>query len=357
MRIALLIDSLGSGGAQRQFVGLASILKKEGFEVKVFCYFDLPFYADVLERDNIIYEVIPNATRYYYRIQHVGKALSNYAPQLVIAYQETPSLIACFLKMLGAKWKLIVSERNTTQKNTWREILRFNLYRKANYVVPNSYSQENFIRCHYGFLNKKLHTIHNFVDLSKFQPIYRYSPHEKREIIVVSSIWYSKNTKIFIEAVRILKSKCNVPFHISWYGVVDKTPYLMECLEKVKKYDISDVISFLPKTRAIVEKYQSSDIFCLPSLFEGTPNALCEAISCGLPVACSDVCDNSRYVISNENGELFDPLSPSNIADVLANLVSKTDEELVAMSKRSRNIAIGAFDISRFGKAYLDLIV
>lgn len=43
MRIALLIDSLGSGGAQRQFVGLASILKKEGFEVKVFCYFDLPF--------------------------------------------------------------------------------------------------------------------------------------------------------------------------------------------------------------------------------------------------------------------------------------------------------------------------
>lgn len=131
----------------------------------------------------------------------------------------------------------------------------------------------------------------------------------------------------------------------------------MECLEKVKKYDISDVISFLPKTRAIVEKYQSSDIFCLPSLFEGTPNALCEAISCGLPVACSDVCDNSRYVISNENGELFDPLSPSNIADVLANLVSKTDEELVAMSKRSRNIAIGAFDISRFGKAYLDLIV
>lgn len=357
MRIALLIDSLGPGGAQRQFVGLASILKKEGFEVKVFCYFDFPFYADVLERENIVCEVIPNATQYYQRILRVGKVLSNYAPQLVIAYQETPSLIACFLKMLGAKWRLIVSERNTTQKITWKETLRFNLYRKADYVVPNSYSQENFIKRHYVFLNKKLHTIHNFVDLSKFRPSHRYSPHEKREIIVVSSICHSKNTKTFIEAVKILKSKCSIPFHISWYGVEDKRPYLMECIAKIQEYDLLDVISFFPKTRDIVEKYQASDIFCLPSLFEGTPNALCEAISCGLPVACSNICDNSRYVISNENGDLFDPSSPSNIADVLAWLVCKTDEELMTMAMRSRDIAIGAFDIGRFRKAYLDLIV
>ena len=44
MKILLFTDSLGAGGAQRQLVGLAVLLKQQGYEVKVCTYFDIDFF-------------------------------------------------------------------------------------------------------------------------------------------------------------------------------------------------------------------------------------------------------------------------------------------------------------------------
>lgn len=355
-RILLFIDSLGAGGAQRQFAGLACLLKDRGYDVHVLTYFYQPFYSHLLDSASVSHEVVVGADNHFKRIPLIRKAINSYKPTVVIAYQETPSLIASIIKTLGAKWKLIVSERNTTQVNTWRERVRFNLYRVADYVVPNSYSQGEFIRQNYGFLAHKVVVVHNFVDLDKFKPTGLYVPNLKREIIVVSSISYSKNTKNFINAIGILRDICDKPFHISWYGVEDARPYLTECLSLIKELGLADYISLLPKTKSIAEKYQSADIFCLPSLFEGTPNALCEAISCGLPSACSNVCDNPRYVSKRINGDLFNPLSADSMAEVLKDLICSDDKSLISMSKRSLEVAKQSFDISRFGNAYVELI-
>ena len=47
------------------------------------------------------------------------------APDVVIAYQESSSLIACCSKLLSGRFKLIVSERNTTQYIGMNERLAF----------------------------------------------------------------------------------------------------------------------------------------------------------------------------------------------------------------------------------------
>ena len=44
MRVLLFIDNLGAGGAQRQFCGLACMLKQHGYIVKVVTYYNDPFY-------------------------------------------------------------------------------------------------------------------------------------------------------------------------------------------------------------------------------------------------------------------------------------------------------------------------
>lgn len=41
MKINLFTDCLGAGGAQRQLVGLAVLLKEKGFEVKVSSYYNI----------------------------------------------------------------------------------------------------------------------------------------------------------------------------------------------------------------------------------------------------------------------------------------------------------------------------
>lgn len=61
MKILLFTDSLGAGGAQRQLVGLAVLLKQQGYKVKVCTYFDFDFYKQYLDENGVENEIIPNA--------------------------------------------------------------------------------------------------------------------------------------------------------------------------------------------------------------------------------------------------------------------------------------------------------
>ena len=53
MRLLFLIDSLGSGGAQRQIVTIIPLLKQKGVEVEVLCYHEDTFFMDILDKNSV----------------------------------------------------------------------------------------------------------------------------------------------------------------------------------------------------------------------------------------------------------------------------------------------------------------
>lgn len=355
-RILLFIDSLGAGGAQRQIVGLACMLKEAGHDVQVLTYHPVDFYAPLLQEAGVEWVNVEGAVSNVHRIPLIKKAITRFAPETVVAFLETPSIIGCILKMMGARWKLIVSERNTTLTTTWRERLRFNLFRLADRVVPNSFSQERYIAKEFPYRRSKITTITNFTDLETFRPIVKEGKHESKEIMVAASIWEPKNTKRFLEAVRIL-SKRREDFHISWYGLAKViTPYQQQCLDYVEVQGLQKYVSLLPKTTDIATCYKKSDFFCLPSLHEGTPNVLCEAIATGLPSAASDVCDNSIFCRQDYNGFLFDPESAADIARALERLLELTDKQRKEFGEKSRILAEELLNEKKFAKKWIDVI-
>lgn len=357
--ILLFIDNLGAGGAQRQLVGLAVMLKQRGYQVKVCYYQDTPFYVGMLDENGVPHELIQGSDNHNKRIPIVAKYFKKENPEWVIAFLDTPSLVASAAKVLGGTFKLIVSERNTTQKFGMNERVRFFLFRWADAIVPNSYAQEEVLAAHYPWMKSKLVTINNFVDLEKFQPNYK----DRREVplvVVAASAWAPKNVLGFIEAVKILVSK-NVKVQIDWYGVVktlneENRLYLERCQNKISEYGLSDVLHLLPKTQSIAEKYREADYFCLPSFYEGTPNVICEAMASGLPVICSNVCDNPRYVHEGENGFLFDPHSPEDIADKIEQALKMGEEQYSLYYKNSRNIAEDMLSENNFIQKYINII-
>ena len=355
MKIILFTDSLGAGGAQRQLVGLAVMLKNIKHEVKVCTYHNIDFYKSYLDENHVKNELIQNADDPKKRIFSVFRYLKKESPNYVIAYQETPSLIACLCKILGCKYKLIVSERNTTQYIGLKEKVRFFLYRWANDIVPNSYSQEKFLLSHYTWMKNKVTTISNFVDLDKFS----FSNKIKSGIpiiVVAATIWHSKNTKGLIKAVKILAEKQMV-FKIKWYGIInDYKEYLEECLELIRLYKLQDYIELLPKTKQIHEKYAECDFFCLPSFYEGTPNVICEAMACGRPILCSNVCDNSIYVKEDSNGFLFNPNNPIDIASKIQKALDLNDMEYQKMCKCSRERANSMLSENLFLSKYIKIL-
>lgn len=354
-KILLFTDSLGAGGAQRQLVGLAIFLQQAGYDVKVCTYYNFSFYKSMLDDNQVPNELISNAANKTMRIIAVGKYIKRERPDWVIAFQETPSIIACIVKLFYDKFKLLVSERNTTQCIGRNERIRFKLFKLANCIVPNSYSQADFINNNFPHLQSKVVVIPNFVDLDYFKPVLHLRDNIIK-ILIVASLWQSKNALNLIDALKILKDK-GFLFHVNWYGKnIEHIKYFNRCQSKIEEYGLGKYIDIFEKTKQIREVYQNSDVFCLPSFYEGTPNVICEALACGLPVVCSEVCDNPMYVKEGINGFLFDPHSVEDIALNLEKIIEIKNVDYISYCQQSRKIAEEQLSKDVFIERYLALI-
>jgi len=72
--------------------------------------------------------------------------------------------------------------------------------------------------------------------------------------------------------------------------------------------------------------YRSSKIFVMPSRYEGTPNALLEAMSCGLPVVVSDASPGPLEYVEHEVSGLVVPVNNSKaLADAILRIISDSE--------------------------------
>lgn len=358
-KIFLFIDSLGPGGAQRQFVGLACFLKQKGYEVKAASYYDQPFYLPQLQDADIPFECFHVNSKL--SIPKLVTSIKNFHADVLISFQTDPNSLACVAaKLCGVK--LIVSERNTHQIVSLKDKIIFNLYRLADYVVPNSYSEAKFITTTFPFLNKKTVPITNFVDLQKFHLSETRSVHTRKVIMTAASIKESKNTKRYLEAcIQALKKGCDAD--IIWYGVNDRSTevpeyakYTDECQNMVKQSGLCDRIRLLRKRQDIEKAYREADVFCLPSHFEGTPNVICEAMASGLPVLASNVCDNPIFVQPDRNGWLFNQMDVDDMTEALLRVSRIDSDTLAAYGKESRKIVEEKCSEDIFVDKYIKLI-
>ncbi len=355
-RILCLIESLGSGGAERQLSGLAVMLKQRGYEVEVWYYIKQEFYLPFLKENGVCGRYLSDAAKPWKRYFVLRKHIKTFKPEAIISYSASPSMIACLLKCLGLAFHLIVSERSTTQTITNRVKLRFFLYRWASHIVPNSSSQEAFIKQQFPKLKDKVSVIHNYVDTGLFTPLADELPlADETKIICVGRLVLPKNIPNFILAIAKVINK-GYKVKVDWFGQDLYDDYSSECYKTLKEQSISNVFTFHEPSAFIQEEYTKADVFCLPSIYEGFPNVLCEAMSCGLPVLCSDVCDNPNIIQDGENGLLFDPYSVEDIADTIIRFINLDIDTKKTMGQKSRQIALSCFSPDSFVNKYIDIL-
>ncbi|MBC8393198.1 MAG: glycosyltransferase family 4 protein [Deltaproteobacteria bacterium] len=347
MKITCLIDSLGSGGAQRQMCMLASLLKKQGDEVQVMTYFPQDFFAPLLKEGVVPWRVIPWKNKCH-RIFAVRKALRQARPDVVIAYLETPSLMAELATVPARPFKLIVSERNTTLSPNAKNRLYYNFHRLADVVVPNSYSQQNVLEKVAPYLKEKTTTILNCVDLEKFHPAYSPLKDNKMRMVVVGSIHPQKNTLVFLEALHdAIRVNQKMEISVDWYGdstLIDgneahNSSYYSQVCQAIKDLSLQEVFYLHPRTNEILNVYQEATVFCLPSIYEGCPNVVGEAMACGKPILASNVGDCEALVKDHENGFLFKSPTKEDITETILKFCDLTPDQKAKMGTASRSRA------------------
>lgn len=354
-KILLITEGLGSGGAERQICGLAVMLTKAGFPCRLITYVENQFYEPYLLQNGVDYQFLPELWNKKTRVFKVAKYVLQYKPDVVISFLPSVNKTMCLAKMFfGAK--LVVSERNNNTCITRGDKIQFNLYRMADAIVPNSNSQGKFICNNFPSLSKKVHPIINFVDVNRFTPSVTLVRNENLRVVTVARYAHQKNVLTYLKAVRMVKDM-GLNLHFDWYG--DKKCYATYYAEIEKEYqqlDIADYMTLHNPNQKIEEEYRKADIFCLPSLFEGYPNVVAEAMSCELPILCSNVYENPYIVEEGVNGFLFDPNKPEAIADAINKMANLTHEERLEMGKRNRQLCLKRNTEEAFLKSYVELI-
>src|SRR5439155_27276590 len=105
MRIGLLIDTLNSGGAQRQLVLLAKELKILGHKVSVCVYMPGRFYAHELQRAQIeLVELYPKNR--WQKFTMVYAWFRKWRPDVLQAFFDGANAIAELTSLLPHSWKV-----------------------------------------------------------------------------------------------------------------------------------------------------------------------------------------------------------------------------------------------------------
>lgn len=126
--------------------------------------------------------------------------------------------------------------------------------------------------------------------------------------------------------------------------IVGDGPLKSSLIELRDEMGLQGDIFFLGHRDDIKELLGVSDIFAFPSLFEGCPNALIEALAMGKPCVASQIGPIQEVIEHGFTGLLVPPQSPEALADGIIRLASG-QEEASSMGRRARTMALERFTV------------
>lgn len=196
-------------------------------------------------------------------------------------------------------------------------------------AVPTRYAADTFVA--EGFAREKLIVNPYGVDLAGFAPGDRGVRRGAVRIMSVGRVGIQKGTPWLIDAVAQLDKKAEL--HL--IGPVDDEAgaFLGRAGKNVT------VRGPLPRS-ALAAEYAAGDIFCLPSLQEGMPLTLLQAMASGLPCVVTPAAQGQ--IRDGVDGIVVRPRSSDEIAAALARLIAARDERL-AMGAAARQSVVQGY--------------
>ena len=109
----------------------------------------------------------------------------------------------------------------------------------------------------------------------------------------------------------------------------------------VKQLNIDSNVVFIDMIphEKMVDFYSAADIFCLPSIHEGFPLSIAEALSIGLTIVASKTEGIPEAIIENKNGYLVEPGNVRELSEKLIKALKLSNDEITKFQKNNRELA------------------
>lgn len=393
-KVFFLIGTLANGGAERVVSNLSLSMNNDiekniilfGNDSKV----SYPYVAKIINIDND--KLINNKDKiksFIKRINFIKEIKKKNTETSIISFLEYPNLINCLTVNNG---RTIISVRNhmTTKHRTgvkgyfWNFTIK-KLYPRAEKIISVSKEIKRDLIENYGIDSDVIDVIYNSYDLNLIsnlsdEPISNNLIYifEKPTIITMGRLSEQKGHRNLLKIFSYVKERIK-----DAQLVILGEGSELETLKNLSiDLGIDKSVHFLNFKKNPYKYLSKADIFVMTSFFEGFPNAMAEAMACGLPVVSTDCPSGPREILSpdefdanivdysidrkrygilvppfpNFSGELTEDLldEEKDMAIKLINLLS--DSELKNHFVKKSKLRIQDFDINVIIKQWEKLL-
>jgi len=181
--------------------------------------------------------------------------------------------------------------------------------------------------------------IANGVDINKFENKLNILKEEDLlNFIFVGRLHPQKGLIYLIEAVNLIKDKLEGKNII--FTIVGEGDEKFKLVDMIKIYGVEKYFNFVGRKygEILVEEFLRSDVFILPSIFEGFPLTILEAWAAKLPVLVTEVGENPSVVKEGINGWLVKSKSFEELGNKILSVVELDKNDLVNIGLNGYNL-------------------
>lgn len=169
-------------------------------------------------------------------------------------------------------------------------------------------------------------------------------------LLGTGSLVERKGFQVLIDALAQLSQ--GQPSLPQWHlAIAGEGSYRNEIESRIRKAQLADRVSLLGYRSDIPDLQAGADLFVMPSLWEGLPLAVLEAMCAGNPVVASRTSGIPEAIRDSETGLLVQPGQVDALANALGTVMTDPDLRL-RLGSRAREVALSRFTVSRMADDY-----
>ncbi|WP_081210050.1 glycosyltransferase family 4 protein [Salegentibacter sediminis] len=340
MKILILINSFGRGGAEKSTASFIIKLKEKYPELEFVCaylYLYNPGFYDEL-REHEIPLIHIEESNFIARVWRFKKLIKKHRPQIIHSVLYESNIIGRF-SSIGSKVKYVESLVNKTYSmdrdyeskiiKAKTKIIRM-LDRITSYAVDYFHSVGYSVADHYKEVYGRdfnCKVVERGRPLPKIEKRSNTIKDDKLILLTLARQEYQKGLSYLLEATLMNRDKVKLKI------VGRKGSATKDLVKFIKKHELEELVEFCGYLNDINPVVKEADIYVSASLYEGLPGSVIEAMSLAKPLLLSDIGEHREVAQENINAMFFKPKNILELSEKInfyyenKNLINKYGEK------------------------------